>query len=74
MCTALENLKEEGREEGLLAGREEGLLAGREEGRLEAIQEFAGIFQELGIDNHVILEKIQERFHLEREKALEILK
>lgn len=69
MCTALENLKEEGRLEGI----EEGRLEGIEEGRLEAIQDFVGIFRELGISNEVILEKIQEKFHLEKGKALEIL-
>ena len=77
MCTALENLKEEGRlegiEEGRLEGIEKGRLEGIEEGRLEAIQDFVGIFRELGISNEVILEKIQEKFHLEKGKALEIL-
>ena len=64
----LENL-EKGREE----GRKEGIKEGRKEGREEGIYGMVAALKELGIPTQVILEKLQEKFHLTSDKAKKYL-
>lgn len=56
MCTALENLKQEGR----IAGLQEGHIAGLQEG----ISSTVTILKSLGLDENEISKKIQDGFHL----------
>lgn len=59
MCTALENLKQEGRQEGI----EEGMIRG-----------MITAYREQNVPETAILLKLQERFKLDYEKAQECLK
>lgn len=61
MCTALENLKQEG------------ILEGRQEGILEAIQEMVEVLHELDIDDETIIKKLKEKFHITEDKARSLL-
>ena len=55
--------------ENLEKGREEG----RKEGREEGIYGMVAALKELGIPTQVILEKLQEKFHLTSDKAKKYL-
>lgn len=53
MCTALDNLEKEAREEGVIIGREEGVIIGV----IEA-------FLSLGMDEENIKKNVMEKYHL----------
>lgn len=55
MCTALENLKQEGR----LEGRQEGMIIA---------------YRELNLPDDIIIQKLQDKFHLDHEEAKKLLK
>lgn len=56
MCTALENLKQE--------GRMEGHIEGHIEGQKETILNTVELLRELNIDETIILQKLQDKFHM----------
>lgn len=62
MCTALENLKQEGRQEGRQEGLEEGILKG-----------MITAYRELNLPEDAILLKLQQKLNLSCEKAQEYL-
>lgn len=78
MCTALENLKQEGRQEGRKEGRQEGRQEGRKEGRQEGLEEgilkgMITAYRELNLPEDAILLKLQQKLNLSCEKAQEYL-
>lgn len=58
MCTALENLKQEGRQEGILLGQQKGMVIA---------------YRELDIPDETIILKLQEKFSISYEDAKQIL-
>ena len=62
-----------GRAEGLQAGRAEGLQAGKAEGLKTGIEAFIADNIEEGIPRDRILEKLQRRFNLDYEAAIQML-
>ena len=80
LCTALQNLREEGREEGRKEGieegrekgRKEGIEKGREEGREEGIEKIVEVYLELGMQREFIINKVMEKFDISKGKAEEI--
>ena len=80
LCTALQNLREEGieegRKEGIEEGREkgrkEGIEKGREEGREEGIEKIVEVYLELGMQREFIINKVMEKFDISKGKAEEI--
>lgn len=67
MCTALENLKQEGMQEGMQKGMQKGIIKGRLEGMITA-------YREMNMPENMIVQKLQEKFNLSYEEALDILK
>ena len=64
----------EARKKGLEEGREEGIQEGREEGRMEGIKALILDNLEEGKSEAQILNKLERRFSLDRESAVECLK
>ena len=62
-----------GKAEGLQAGRAEGLQAGKAEGLKTGIEAFIADNIEEGIPRDRILEKLQRRFNLDYEAAVQML-
>jgi predicted transposase YdaD len=68
LCTALQNLREEGRK----IGREEGRKEGREIGIEMAIEKIIEVYLELGMQREFIINKVMEKFDISKKKAEEI--
>ena len=73
MCTALEELRNEGvlegRREGRLEGRREGVLEGRREGRLEGIQATISTCKSFNASKDVTVKNLIKVFSLSEEDA-----
>ncbi len=54
--------------------QEKGREKGREEGREEGIYEVISLCKEIGMPDHDISRRLQQRFHLSKEKAEEYMK
>lgn len=78
MCSALEELRQEGVQEGMQKGRLEGMQKGRLEGRLEGRREgiLEGIrvlirtYKDFDINKDMVVKKLMKEFSLEQEEAV----
>lgn len=71
MCTALENLKQEGRLEGMEEGIEKGIERGIEKGKLVGM---VIAYRELDLPDDMIIQKLQDKFNLSYEDARDRMK
>ncbi len=69
MCNLSKGVEEKGIEKGRQEGRREGRQKGRQEGRQEGIIAMVSALRDLEITDSIILDKIQEKFHLTEEAA-----
>ena len=79
MCTALDELMQEGIQKGMQQGIQQGMQQGREEGREEGRQEGEIIgmikgYKKFNASREALLEELQKEFALSEEKAEEYLK
>ena len=72
LCTALQNLREEGRKIGIEEGREIGIEEGRKIGIEMAIEKIIEVYLELGMQREFIINKVMEKFDISKKKAEEI--
>ena len=78
MCTALEELKEQGRQlgvqEGRALGQQEGRREGREQGRQEGkIYGAIAVYRDFNMSEEEIAEKLQMKFGVTSEEAAQYL-
>ena len=82
MCKAIEDMilegKQQGMEEGMQAGVkkgiEEGMQAGVKKGIQEGLQALIEVAKELGITTDIIEKKVEEKFNLSKDEAVEAVK
>ena len=69
MCKALDDLIEDGRNEGRSEGIEIGRQEGIQEGRQEGIAALISICREFGVGDDEIINRLMEKFSLSKEAA-----
>ncbi len=70
MCTALQELENEGRRQGKMEGRMEGRMEGKIEGKIEGIVK---ICKEFGVSEETAAEKLQRECGLKNEDAMKFV-
>ena len=64
----------QGMEQGIKQGMEQGIKQGMEQGIKQGIEALMSSLREFGVEDDMIVKKIQEKFHVSKEEAEKCVK